>query len=117
MWITTEPVSKSILGIFIQRYERRNMLVVSQFIGSLISKYGYHPFTLMEAHGIWRPVMFWGGTKTLFAFQYEKSIIERINQYFKGRTESFDDSYSCTIRRNCDESHLQLDIVFCIDVQ
>jgi putative transposase len=24
---------------------------------------------------------------------FEKSLIERINQYFKGRTESFDDYY------------------------
>jgi len=41
LWIATEPVHRSILGIYIS--ERRNMLVACKFIESLISKYGCHP--------------------------------------------------------------------------
>lgn len=43
LWVATESVHHSILGIFIQRSERRNMLVAAQCIESLISKYGKHP--------------------------------------------------------------------------
>jgi putative transposase len=35
----------------------------------------------------------------------EKSIIERVNQYFKDRTESFDDYYPC-IKNNCKMIHI-----------
>ena len=35
----------------------------------------------------------------------EKSIIERVNQYFKDRTESFDDYYPC-IKNNCNMVHI-----------
>ena len=36
----------------------------------------------------------------------EKSIIERVMQYFKDRTEGFDDYYPCPKRINCDLSHV-----------
>ena len=40
-------------------------------------------------------------------FSIEKSIIERIMQYFKDRVESFDDYYPCNSkRRDCDNGHV-----------
>ncbi len=37
----------------------------------------------------------------------EKSLIERVMQYFKDRTESFDDYYPCINQnRNCDLLHV-----------
>lgn len=47
------------------------------------------------------------GLKHYLHSSYEKSIIERVNQYFKDRIESFDDYYPCTGRRkqDCDLDH------------
>ena len=40
----------------------------------------------------------------------EKSLIERVMQYFKDRTECFDDYYPCTKNNNCDlRTCIQLD--------
>ncbi len=39
----------------------------------------------------------------------EKSLIERVMQYFKDRTECFDDYYPCIVKRNknnCDLQHV-----------
>jgi hypothetical protein len=37
----------------------------------------------------------------------EKSLIERVIQYFKDRVESFDDYYPCNSkRRDCDNGHV-----------
>ncbi|MGZ5490525.1 MAG: hypothetical protein ACXW2E_09305, partial [Nitrososphaeraceae archaeon] len=41
----------------------------------------------------------------------EKSLIERMKQYFKDRTESFDDYYPCCTnnqkkKKNCDPQHV-----------
>ncbi len=44
------------------------------------------------------------GIETLHT-PYEKSIVERVNQYFKDRIEGFDDYYPCTGKRNCDLDH------------
>ncbi len=33
-------------------------------------------------------------------------MIERMMQYFKDRTESFDDYYSCNCNNNCDLQHV-----------
>ena len=33
-------------------------------------------------------------------------MIERMMQYFKDRTESFDDYYSCKCNNNCDLQHV-----------
>jgi hypothetical protein len=36
---------------------------------------------------------------------FEKSLMERVNQYFKDRTEGFDDYYPC-IRNECKLFHV-----------
>ena len=40
LWICTEPVHRTILGIHISN--ERNMLVAENFIGYLVDKYGKH---------------------------------------------------------------------------
>ena len=57
LWIATEPVYKTLLGIHIS--ESRNMLVTEKFIRSLVSKYGKHTvFILMVVFGILKPVRY-----------------------------------------------------------
>ena len=70
------------------------MLVARQFLESLIEKYGKH--SVYSDGGTWYPE----ACKLLGLKQYlhsplEKSLIERMMQYFKDRTESFDDYYPC----------------------
>ncbi len=80
------------------------MFVAVQFIESLISKYGRHP--VYSEGGTWYPeaccVL---GLKHYLHSPYEKSIVERVNQYFKDRTESFDDYYPCNRKTNCNLKH------------
>ncbi|HVP81682.1 MAG TPA: hypothetical protein VMS35_01465 [Nitrososphaeraceae archaeon] len=45
------------------------------------------------------------GLKHYLHSSFEKSLIERVNQYFKDRTEGFDDYYPC-IRNECKLFHV-----------
>jgi putative transposase len=90
LWIVIEPLHKTILGIHIS--ESRNMLVARQFLQSLIVKYGKH--SVYSYNGTWYPE----ACKVLNVKHYihtplEKSLIERVMQYFNDRTESFDNYY------------------------
>ena len=104
LWICIEPVHRSILGINISR--ARNMLVLSSFLESLISKYGRHSF--YSDGTTWYPE----ACKTLRLKHYlhssveEKSLIERVMQYFKDRTENFDDYYPCLKKDVCNQDHV-----------
>jgi putative transposase len=104
LWFCIEPVHSSVLGIFLS--EERNMLVAEKFIRSLVFKYGKH--TVYTDGGTWYPE----ACKILRLKHYlhsplEKSLIERVIQYFKDRIESFDDYYPCNSkRRDCDNSHV-----------
>jgi putative transposase len=104
LWIATEPVHKTVVGIHIS--ESRNMFVAENFIRSLVSKYGRH--TVYTDGGTWYPE----ACKILRLKHYlyspsEKSLIERIIQYFKDRTESFDDYYPCNSKgEDCNNSHV-----------
>ena len=51
LWIATEPVHKTLLGIHIS--ESRNMLVARQFLETLIEKYGKH--SVYSDGGTWYP--------------------------------------------------------------
>jgi putative transposase len=87
---TIEPIHSSVLGIYIS--EERNMLVAEKFIRSLVEKYGRH--TVYTDGGTW----YHEACNVLKLKHYlhspiEKSLMERVNQYFKYRTESFDDDY------------------------
>ena len=103
LWIAIEPLHKTILGIHIS--ESRNMLVAKQFLQSLIIKYGKH--SVYSDGGTWYPE----ACKVLDVKHYihtplEKSLIERVMQYFKDRTESFDDYYPCKKDDDCNINHV-----------
>ena len=90
LWFCIEPVHSSVLGIYIS--EERNMLVAEKFIRSLVDKYGKH--TVYTDGGTWYDeacnII---GLKHYLHSSLEKSLMERVNQYFKDRIESFDDYY------------------------
>jgi putative transposase len=70
------------------------MLVGEKFIRSLVDQYGKH---IVYTDGdTWYPkacnVI---GLKHYLHSSLEKSLMERMNQYFKDRTENFDDYYPC----------------------
>ena len=89
------------------------MFVAENFIRSLVEKYGKH--TVYTDGGTWYDEAY----NVLRLKHYlhaplEKSLIERVVQYFKDRTECFDDYYPCCSnnqKRNCDLEHVdnQLD--------
>ena len=104
LWICIEPVHRTILGIHISN--ERNMFVAENFIRSLVSKYGKH--TVYTDGGTWYPqACNFLHLKHRLHPSLEKSLIARVMQYFKDRTESFDDYYPCINQnRNCDLLHV-----------
>ena len=103
LWICIEPIHKSVLGIYIS--EERNMFVAENFIRSLVEKYGRH--TVYTDGGTWYPqACNFLHLKHRLHSSLEKSLIERVMQYFKDRTESFDDYYPCNNKQNCDLLHV-----------
>jgi putative transposase len=94
---------RSVLGIYIS--EERNMFVAENFIRSHVSRYGKH--TVYTDGGTCYPqACTFLHLKHRFHPPLEKSLIERVLQYFKDRTECFDDYYPCFKRKkNCDLQH------------
>ena len=94
IWIAIQPVHKSVLGIHIS--EERNMFVAENFLRSLVSKYGKH--IVYTDGGTWYPqACNFMHLKHRLHSPIEKSLIERIMQYFKDRiTECFDGYYHFT---------------------
>jgi putative transposase len=92
LWFCIEPIHSSVLGIYIS--EERNMIIAEKFIRSLVEKYGRH--TVYTDGGTWYDeacnVI---GLKHYLHSSIEKSLMERVNQYFKDRIECFDDYYPC----------------------
>jgi hypothetical protein len=87
-----EPVYSSVLGINIA--EESNMLITEKFIRSLVEKYGKH--TVYSDGGTWyEQACNIVKLKHYLHSSIEKSLMERVNQYFKDRIESFDDYYPC----------------------
>ena len=102
LWFCIEPIHSSVLGIYIS--EERNMLVAEKFIRSLVDKYGKH--TVYTDGGTW----YYEACNVLRLKHYlhspfQKSLMERVNQYFKDRTESFDDYYPC-MQDECNLFHV-----------
>lgn len=81
------------------------MFLAENFIRSLVSKYGRH--TVYTDGGTWYPrASNFLHLKHRLHSALDKSLIERVIQYFKDRTESFDDYYPCiNKKRNCDLHH------------
>ena len=92
LWFCIEPIRNSVPGIYIS--QERNMLVAEKFIRSLVEKYGKH--IVYTDGGTWYPeACNLIGLKHYLHSSLEKSLMERMNQYFKDRTENFDDYYPC----------------------
>jgi putative transposase len=92
LWFCIEPIHSSVLGIYIS--EERNMLIAEKFIRSLVDKYGKH--TVYTDGGTWYlEACKINELKHFLHSPLEKSLIERVMQYFKDRIESFDDYYPC----------------------
>lgn len=70
------------------------MLVAEAFLKTFVKVYGKHP--VYSDGGTWYPQAcnFFGLVHRLHS-PFEKSIIDRTIQYFKDRTEGFDDYYPC----------------------
>ena len=105
LWLYIEPVHRSVLGIHIS--EEINMFIAENFLRSLVEKYGRHTVYTDGVTRFPQACNFYILKHHLHS-SLEKSLIERIIQYFKDRTESFDDYYPCIINqnRNCDLSHV-----------
>jgi len=92
LWFCIEPIHSSVLGIYISK--KRNMLFAEKFIRSLVEKYGRH--TVYTDGGTWHDeacnIL---RLKHHLHSSKEKSLMERVNQYFKDRIEGFDDYYPC----------------------
>ena len=102
LWFCIEPVHSSVLGIYIS--EERNMLVAEKFIRSLVDKYGKH--TVYTDGGTrYDKACNIIGLKHYLHSSLEKSLMERVNQYFKDRIESFDDYYPC-MQNDCNLFHV-----------
>jgi putative transposase len=96
VWVAVEPIHRVVLGVFISRH--RNMLVVEAFLRSLIELYGRH--AVYSDGGTWYPEACNSiGLEHKLHSSYEKSIVERIVEYLKDRTENFDDYYPLHERR------------------
>ena len=103
LWLCIEPIHSSVLGIYIS--EERNMIVAEKFIRSLVENYGKH--TVYTDGGTWYDeacnVL---RLKHYLHSSVEKSLMERVNQYFKDRIESFDDYYPCMQKDECNLLHV-----------
>ena len=112
LWFCIEPVHSSVLGIYIS--EERNMLVAERFIKSLVERYGNH--TVYTDGGTWYDEAYNVlGLKHYLHSSLEKSLMERVNQYFKDRIEGFDDYYPC-MQNDCNLFHVHNWIQFFISM-
>ena len=111
-WICIEPVHSSVLGIYIS--EERNMLIAEKFIRSLVSNYGKH--IVYTDGGTWyNEACNVIGLKHYLHSPFQKSLMERVNQYLKDRIESFDDYYPC-MQIECNLLHVHNWIQFFVSM-
>ena len=107
-----EPLNRSVLGIHIS--EGRNMLVDEKFIKSVVEKYGRH--VIYTDGGTWYDeacnIL---KLKHYLHSSFEKSLMERVNQYFKDRIENFDDYYPC-VKNECNLFHVHNWIQFFVSM-
>jgi putative transposase len=103
VWVAVEPVHRYILGVHLSRH--RNMIVAEQFLMGLVEKYGKH--VVYSDGGPWYPEACASlRLEHRLHSPYEKSLIERANEYLKDRIEEFDDYYPCT-KDGCDLDHVR----------
>ena len=103
LWITIEDDNREILQISISK--ERNMFVAERFILNLVKRYGEHPVS--TDGGTWYPqACRFLRLRHHIHSRYEKSIIERMIQFIKDRTEHFDDYFPCR-KSKCKLQHVQ----------
>ena len=113
LWLCIEPIHSSVLEIYIS--EERNMIIAEKFIRSLVENYGKHTVYTDgstwydEACNVLR-------LKHYLHSSVEKSLMERVNQYFKDRIESFDDYYPCMQKDGCNLFHVHNWIQFFVSM-
>jgi putative transposase len=113
LWFCIEPVHSSVLGIYLS--EERNMIVAEKFIRSLVSKYGKH--TVYTDGGTWySEACKINELKHYLHSPFQKSLMERVNQYLKDRIESFDDYYPCRQKEECNLFHVRNWIQFFVSM-
>src|SRR5215216_1308947 len=101
----------------VQIYKRKRVsafIIAERFIRSLVEKYGRH--TVYTDGGTWYDeacnIL---KLKHYLHSSIEKSLMERVNQYFKDRIESFDDYYPC-IGNECNLFHVHNWIQFFVSM-
>ncbi|MGE3859489.1 MAG: hypothetical protein AB7F53_05830 [Nitrososphaeraceae archaeon] len=96
--------TNSSFGTWNIHFRRKRMLVAEKFIYSLVEKYGRH--TVYTDGGTWYDeacnVI---GLKHYLHSSIEKSLMKRVNQFFKDRIENFDDYYPC-MQNECNLFHV-----------
>jgi putative transposase len=103
VWVAVEPVHRYILGVYLSRHQ--NMIVAQLFLKTLVERYGKH--VVYSDGGTWYPEACRAlGLEHLLHSPYEKSLIERANEYIKDRIEDFDDYWPCMRRPWCDLKHV-----------
>ena len=83
------------------------MIVAELFLKTLVERYGKH--VVYSDGGTWYPEACRAlGLEHRLHSPYEKSLIERANQYLKDRVEEFDDYYPCPRKKEgCDLAHVR----------
>ena len=85
LWLCIEPIHRSVLGILYQK--REICLLLKNLLDSLVSKYGRHP--VYTDGGTWYDeACNIVKLKHYLHSPLEKSLMERVNQYFKDRIEN-----------------------------
>jgi putative transposase len=103
LWVAIEPIHRAILGVYISRH--RNMLIVEAFLKSLIEIYDKH--IVYSDGGTWYPEACSSlGLEHRLHSSYEKSLIERVVQCLKDRTEGLDDYYYPCMKEECELEHV-----------
>jgi putative transposase len=102
LWIANEPENKQILALTISK--DRNMFVAKRFLSGIVKEYGKHQVSTDS--GTWYPMACkFLKLKHHIHSPLEKSLIERIMQFIKDRTEGFDD-YFPHIMKNYKMKHV-----------
>ena len=110
----------SVLNQFIVQYleytylRREICLLLKNLFDSLVEKYGRHTVYTDGGTGIDEACNILK-LKHYLHSSIEKSLMERVNQYFKDRTELFDDYYPC-VKNECNLFHVHNWIQFFVSM-
>jgi hypothetical protein len=78
---------------------------LKEFFRSFVSTYGKH-IAYTDAGTWYDEACEVIGLKHYLHLSVEKSLMERVKQYFKDRIESFDDYYPCMQKEECNLFHV-----------